>query len=191
MHKTFLAAIAITLFAASLPASADSIEDFTVFNSGLSPSPAGGDQGQTITSSVGSSSGGVSGIDGNSLFVTIDTTGVNPDPAVSGSYGGGIQTDIIDPFTAGEFTSSDPADYNIVFDIAANGFTPLNSDIFLQFRTQFNDNVLLDDAGNGIQLSINQNSPAYAPFITQLAGAGDTPVSVSLPLTAFTNAPDD
>ena len=181
MHKTFLAAIAITLFAACLPASADSIENFTGFTNNLSPTPAGGDQGQVISASVGTSQGAATAIDGESVFVTIDTTAVNP--IGSGSYGGGIITTIDDPFTAGEFTSNDPSDYAFVFDVAANGFAPDNVDIFLQFRNDTNDNQIG-------QLSINQNSAEFAPFITQL-GASDNPVSVTLPLTAFSGTPAD
>ena len=109
-----------------------------------------------ITSSVDTSVGGVSSIDGSSLFVTIDTTAVNP--VGSGSYGGGIQTDIVNAFDAGDLTSDDPADYEVIFDVAANGFAPNNVDVFLQFRNSTNDNQL------GAQLSINQNNAAFAPF---------------------------
>ena len=158
-------------------------DDLTGFSSGISEFTSGGDQGQVITASTGTT-GPAPAIDGQSIFTIIDTTGVNPDPAVSGSYGGGIQTDIVNAFDAGDLTSSDPADYNVVFDVAANGFAPNNVDIFLQFRNQFNDNQL------GAQLSINQNSPALSPFLTTLGGTDD-PVSVSIPLSAFTGTPAD
>ena len=114
--------------------------------------------------------------------MTIDTTGVNP--VGSGFYGGGIQTDIVNAFDAGDLTSSYPSEYAVVFDVAANGFAPSNVDIFLQFRNSTNDNQL------GAQLSINQNSADLAPFITQL-GATDDPVEVSIPLSAFAGVPTD
>ena len=109
---------------------------------------------------------------------------LNVNPVGSGSYGGGIQTDIIDPITAGDFDSGDPADYDIVFDIAANGFAPNNVDIFFNFRDSTNDNVL------GSQLSINQNNSAFAPFVTALGNTDDT-VQVSIPLESFAGVPAD
>ena len=162
----YVGLLAFTLVPSSVTAAVVFVEDFTGFSNSISASPAGGDQNQFISASVGTdfttNQGMVPGIDGSSLFVNIDTSAVNP--IGSGSYGGGIQTDLTSPFMAGDLTSSDPTDYDIVFDVAANGFAPNNVDIFLQFRNEFNDNQL------GAQLSINQNSPAFAPFIPLLAG---------------------
>ena len=185
MFKPVLASL---LLVGAMPAAGELTftEDFTGFMNNVSSFQAGGDQGQVITTSVGTSQGTSQGaptaIDGTSLFTTIDTTAV--DPVGSGSYGGGIQTDITDAFAAGDLTSSDPADYNVILDVAANGFAPNNVDIFLQFRNQFNDNQL------GAQLSINQNNAVLAPFITQL-GASNDAVSISIPLSEFSGTPAD
>ena len=159
-------------------------DDLSGFANNISDNQSGGDQGQVITSSVGMSQGTVNAIDGDSIFVTIDTTSV--DPVGSGSYGGGIQTIIDGAFTAGDLTSSDPLDYNFVFDIAANGFAPEIVNIFLQFRNQFNDNQL-----GGAQPSFSsQNSMALNSAITSL-GSNDDAVSVSIPFSEFQNFPSD
>lgn len=157
-------------------------EDFDSFSNGISLFQAGGNQQQIISSTIGTSQGLVPAISGTSFFLTIDTT--NTPPVGSGSYGGGLQTIIDAPFTAGNFTSTNASDYDLVFDIAANGFSPNNMDIFLQFRNSTNDNVL------GTQLSINQNNPVLGSFVSDL-GATDGPVSVSIGLEEFTGLPAD
>ena len=163
---------------ASSASAAVFIDDFTGFPAAAVTSfQAGGDQQQVITTSVGSAEAGVPAIDGTSVFMTIDTT--NTPPVGSGSYGGGLRVNL-DPasLTAGGLTSSDPADYNILFDVAANGFAPNNVDVFMRF---------FDDAGLDLigQIGINQNNAVFAPFITQL-GLTDDPVSVSIGLDNFT-----
>ena len=173
MFKPTLASL---LVAGALPVIASGqtfVDDLTGFSNGISASQAGGDQGQVITA-----------VAGDNITVTIDTTSVDPDPAVSGSYGGGIQTDITNAFVAGDLTSSNPADYNVVFDVTADGFAPANVDVFLQFRNQFNENQL------GAQLSLNQNNAVLGGFVTDL-GATDGPVSISIPLSEFTGVPAD
>ena len=158
------------------------VENFTGFGNSIAALQAGGNQQQVITASVGTGAGAVSAIDGTSVFLTIDTTDT---PAIgSGSYGGGLRTDITGAFAAGDLTSTVATDYQIVFDVAAVGFSPNNVDLFLQFRDATNANVL------GSQLSLNQNNPAFAGFVAQL-GSGDAPVSVSLGLDEFGGLPSD
>ena len=186
MHKTFLAAIAITLFAVSLPASADTVEDFSPagdinveaqFNSG------GGSSDQ-VTSAVVSAGpvNGANAIDGDSIFVSIDTTNVvNP----TGDFGGGVRaaTDVIpssgNPFVAG----SAATDFDVVFDMASFGYVPTNFDLFLNFRDADNVNVIS-------QVSINQGTGAFSTAFGALDGAGTT-VPVSIGLENFSGLPAD
>lgn len=167
-----LAALACTVPAAAV----DFVEDFTSFSSSLEAVQSGGPQGQTITTSRGVSQGGVSAIDGTSAFVTIDTTGVADDGS-AGNYGGGVRTTLSDPVDPGDLTSGTASDYSIIFDVAANGFSPSNVDIFLAFRDSLNQNLFG-------QVSTNQNNANFAPFVASLA-AGDGPVAVSINLTDF------
>ncbi len=167
------------LLSAALPAVGQSyIENFTGFSNSLTSGQTGGDEGQIIADSIGAnssaSSGSVPAIDGTSLFLTIDTT------SAANSFGGFIRTTIQPGFSAGDLTSSDAADYNIVFDLQANGFTPVNVDVFLNFRDSTNTNVFG-------QISINQGNAAFSVFVNQL-NTNNT-VSVSLPLSEFSGLP--
>ena len=179
MHKHFLTAIAITLFAACLPATADTIEDFSSFTNSVSSFPTGSAVGQVITDGVGSTFGSpsVSGIDGDSLFLGIDTSSV---PAGSNGYGGGVQTSVTDAGGVGAFTSGSIADYNLVFDAAAVGFDPRFVDVIVRFQgTGFQGN----------QNSINQGSTIIQDLISDLSGT-DAASSFSIALSdlGFTDA---
>lgn len=167
-------------FAAAIPASAATsyVENFTGFsNAGVTSFQVGDNNGQTISTAVGTTSNGVSSINGDSLFLNIDSNGG------AGSYGGGLRT-TINPssLSSGDLTSSDPSDYNIVFDIQANGFTPVNVDLFLNIRDSTNTNVFG-------QISLNQNNAAFQAFIAQL-NTNNT-ISVSLSLDEFAGVPAD
>ena len=156
----------------------DDLDGFTGSNATpISSFQAGGNQQQVISTSVGTEQGAVAAIDGNSIFMTIDTT--DTPPTGSGSYGGGLRFNILDTFAAGDLSSSDPNDYNIVFDVAANGFAPNNVDIFLNFFES-------GGAGNVLnqQIGVNQNNVNLAPFVTSL-GATDDTVSVIIGLENF------
>ena len=187
LHRYFIVFVGLlALWLAPISASAaivDFTDDLTGFSNSISTSLEGGNQGQGITASVGTVQGAANAINGDSIFVTIDTTSVNP--VGSGSYGGGIQTIIDGAFDAGDLNSTNASDYEVIFDVAANGFAPNNVDIFLQFRNEFNDNQL-----GGAQLSINQNNAVFAPFVTQL-GATDGTVQVRIGLDEFSNLPAD
>ena len=182
MRSAFLKSFTILLpLLGALPAyGATFIENFTGFTTGISTFQVGGNQQQVITTTLGSMQGAAPAINGTSVFTTIDTT--NTPPVGSGNYGGGLRT-TISPSTlnVGDLDSPTPSDYRIVFDIAANGFAPNSVDIFLNFRDPSNANVFS-------QISINQNSPEFAPFVAQL-GTTNGPVSVSLNLSAFSGLP--
>ena len=160
MNTKFLAAIAITFFAASLPASADVIETFSPpADINLeAQGTAGGDVGQTGTATVGSAVVNTANpIDGDSLFLSIDTTNVPAD--TPGSFGGFVQLSTpATPSTGPEFTSSSATDYDVVFDMSALNFSIDNFDIFMRIRNDFNDNP------TG-QISINQNDAVFSSFI--------------------------
>lgn len=173
MLKPILASM---LIAGALPAAAVTFtEDFTGFTTNVESFSQGSGLGQVITDSIGASEAGVSGIDGDSIFVTFDTS--NVDRTIPGGYGGGLRTTISDPISAGDLSSSSVADYNLVFDAAAVGFDPQFVTIFLNFRTEFNDNLFS-------QVAIDQTNASFSVFIDALA-AGDAPVSVSLGLSEF------
>lgn len=172
MFKPVLASL---LIAGALPAAAATFtEDFTTFVDDVVSFNTGSGLGQVITDSVGASSGGVSGIDGESVFMTIDTSAV--DRTIPGGYGGGLRTTIIDPINVGDLSSTDAADYNIIFDVAAVGFAPQFVDVILRFRDS--------DGDVTGQYATNQGNANFAPFIASMA-AGDAPVSVSLSLSDF------
>ncbi len=69
-----------------------------------------------------------------------------------------------------------------MFDIQANGFTPVNVDLFLNIRDSSNSNVFG-------QISLNQNNAAFQSFIAQLST--NATVSVSLGLDEFSGVPAD
>lgn len=182
MLKPVLATVAmIAVMPAASASAAVFIEDFTGFATNVESFQAGGGQGQIISDLIGASQAGVPAIDGDSIFLTIDTTNVNP--VGSGNYGGGFRTTLSDPVDPGDLSSGTAADYNVVFDIAANGFSPVNVDLFLAFRDSSNDSVFVLPSPVS-QVSTNQNNANFATFITQLGGT-DGPVSISLSLTEF------
>jgi len=187
MSKRYLIAIAITLFAGSTPACADIIEDFTpvsginleaVFQAG------GGSTDQVVSAIVnGGPTNGANSIAGDSIFVSIDTTNVNP--AATGDYGGGVRasTQVI-PSTGNPFLASSAAtDYDVVFDMASVGYVPRNFDLFLNIRDASNTNLIP-------QISINQGNPAFntMAFFGALDGNGTT-VPVSIGLENFSGVP--
>lgn len=164
--------VAILPLASAMPViGATYIEDFSAFSTSVSSFQTGGDQQQVIsTSTVGS------------LDMTIDTSLVPG--GTLGNYGGGMRTTIApSSLSVGLLTSSDPADYTVVFDAAAIDFAPVNVDIFLNFRDPSNVNVFS-------QISINQNSPVLAAVVTALR-AGNASVPVSINLSEFSSVPAD
>lgn len=178
----FKPALASLLLVGALPASAALFtDDLSAFSSSITSFSQGSAAGQVIGTSVGGSSGTVSGIGGNSIFMTIDTSAVT-NLTTAPAFGGGLRFTATDAFNGGNLNSSDPTDYDVVFDIAASGFSPSNFDLFLNPRNSSNGNVLPN------QLSINQNTPSFQPFFALLQTT-DGPVSVSIPLEDFAGAP--
>lgn len=186
MLKTYLAVMAMTLFVVSVPASADIIESFSPsadinveaqFNSG------GGSTAQVVSATVGSGPvNGANSISGDSIFLSIDTSLVSP--AATGDYGGGVRASTAATLSSGNAFSptSSATDYDIVFDMAVNGFQPQNFDLFLRIRDATNTEVVPG------QFGINQNTATFAPFFSQLTPAGNV-VSVSVGLENFSNVP--
>ena len=166
----FKPALASLLLVGALPAAGQSfIDDFSsaTVNAAFN---VGSGLGQVSTGSVGTSSGGVSAIDGTSMFLTINTSSVDR-TAGGGGYGGGIRVNLNDAFEAGELTSTDAADYTIDLELAANGFEPQFVDVFIRFA-------------GGEQFSVNQGNATVASAITTLA-AGNASVPVSIGLSDF------
>lgn len=165
MLKPVLASL---LVAVSLPAAAvEFTESFTGFTNGISSFQTGGDQGQGVS---GTTSSAAPAIDGTSLLLTI----TKPATPGAGNYGGGIRTTLGSAVDPGDLTSSTAADYNLIFDAAAVGFSLVNVDIFVNLRNSTNDNVIA-------QKGINQNNAALAGFVAALS-ASDNPVEVSISL---------
>lgn len=124
--------------------------------------------GGPISGSIGTSSGSVPAIGGNSAFIDITRTDVTQE------FGAGIRIDLT--VAPGTFTSTNIADYSIAVDVALNGYQATQLAMFANFFDGNGDRLF------AAQGAVNQNDAlAGFPALT----SGDGTVSLTAGLSEF------
>jgi len=161
----FKPALASLLLVGALPAAGQTPIDFINTNpSNEYTDQSGGNAGQVWN-----------GTGGTELTVSIDTTGVTTFPP--GAIGAITQVTVNSAINVGDLSSTNTADYNIVFDLESTGFAPTQGNLFVRFR---------DNAGAAVTGSANQyvsghnNTPSFASAIVDSANPGGVSASVNL-----------